>query len=326
MSANPDRATSTPRLGFRSFLPALVIGLVIGLVLAVTLPPVSTTGASAGRWTAADVWTNGLVTVAMTPDRPAATVSGSAEGPAYGLYAGVSSIDEVTPNGLVVASANLDQATWTVANASGSGGLSLAYRSAATVASVAGAAALGVTTVFVNFTVAPAGTATGASSSQLDFGVVVLGWPWLQSSDRWAIDMPLWPQNTTVAYLAGAPGATNRMHCLSHDGNTPVASFSWEPNGSALAGDRSVEPLTAVTHLTGDASLTTVQVVFVGAHGGYAALSYDPQVSVPTPSLPTGLSSTEYAAALGVAIVATTLGVIGLRSAWNRRPTLEEAK
>jgi hypothetical protein len=112
---NP-RAVPRARIGLRSFAPALVIGLVIGLVLAVALPPTSPDGS--GHWQGANAWSNGVVAIYPFSDHPAVTVSTAAAGVDYGLYAGVSQVRELTPTGLLVASAYLDRSWWPLSNVS----------------------------------------------------------------------------------------------------------------------------------------------------------------------------------------------------------------
>ncbi len=318
----PHRA---PRIGYRAFVPALVIGLVIGLVLVVALPPTSPDGAGPGRWTDANVWSNGQVVVAMTPDRPAMTVSNSAVGTSYGLYAGVSVVSEITPAGVAVASTDLDRASWTVTNSSGSG-LDLSYRSSASVVDAVTLSPIGSTEVFVNFSSTPDAGVDPAASAQVGFGLVVLHWPWVHTNDRLAIDMPLWPQDTSVADLSVAPGVANKVHCLTREGPSPAESFTWEPNASARTGSQTHQPLQAVTHLVGDAAFMTVQVVFVGPGGGYDALEYDPQIVVPVAAIPVSLPPVDYAAAGVLALVGIGVVVVGVRHTWNRPPSLERVE
>jgi hypothetical protein len=200
--------------------------------------------------------------------------------------------------------------------------LGLSYNSSVPVQPPSTGRTLGTTTVIVNFS-APAPASPAAASGVVGMSVAVLDWPWVQPTDELALAMPLWPQNTSLAHLAGSNGTANTIQCLSPSASAPLESFTWEMNATSGAGAQSSHTLQVATHLSGDPTFTTVEVVFTGGAGGYSALHYDPLVSVPVPPFAPAPSVGEYAALLGVGAIAALVGVLGLRSVWNRPPSLE---
>ena len=303
------------------YLPAVGTVVVVLTVLAVASPNPTAPIVGTAQWTAADTWSNGFVQASLSNRPPAVTVSSGAGEADYGMYAGIGSLSEVDRNGSVRASANVASFPWPSANSSSLVGLAVSYSAVLPVEQVSDHQLVGDAQVYFN--VSSSTSAPPGQPAQVRFAIIVANWPWRDSADAIAIGMPLWPEDTHAAALARPSNSASTVECRSMPSGTVLETFEWAPTAEVTARNGSTLDLPAVSAIAGDANLTTVTVTVGAGHGGFSQLAFDPTVSVPVPAQSGGISTPILVVSVGAAVVASALGLVGLRRVWTRPPSLE---
>jgi hypothetical protein len=306
----PEEGTGSHRPIARTLLPygpALLVGGRVGRGLVV--------------WGfAADTWSSGSVSAVMGVNHPAVTVTTSERSGVYGLYAGLDGVEELSPSGATVSSAQFNSINWTVTNSSTASSLGMSYHATLPVAAPTAASPGGSTSVFVNFTSV---SSPSSPAQAIGMQVAVVGWPWTSASDLVGLSMPLSPNNASLESLSAQPGS-NMMTCADSDSGVNIEYFSWANNASMVGTDGAGTLPVATASDAGGPAATTVSVDFAGGSAGLSQLHFNTEIGLlPTPA-PVPTSYYEVAGAGGIVVVAVA-AVLQFR-AGRRPPSLEAAR
>ena len=307
---------SRPAPGAREFAPALIAILVAALALFLYAPYAPQ--GSSGHWSSATRWSDPSVSAEFLPDHPAVTVGPTTSGEGYGLYAGLTSLEEVGPSGRAVALAVLGPRAWSFAPGASDGPLRAQYSAVAPVTDPSGRT-IGSTELSVLFSAGPT-SANATNDSVVAMMIGVTDWPWQASTDALALGLPLWPNDAALEHLSTGTGASGVL-CLPDDGGPADEYLTW-PAGS-LTSSGAPGAGTVRSSYAGNGSDGVLTLTLLGVGGG-SEVRFLPQIGIiPGPSAPVPWGAYVGVGALGAGLAAGVVMV--LRRSWNAPPSLELA-
>ncbi len=291
---------------------AMPIAVLLGVAVLFVVPTGAIAGAPTTVWGGSSAsWTNGLVLCVFAPSAPSVGASALAR-PNTGMTLSVESMAEVSSGGSTVASADLANATWSVANLSSDDAYDLAYFANASVIG-AGAAADGTVAMQVQF-VLPAYAEEGAPApNAVVVALNVSGWPWRAPTDHLILTFAAQPSFPTAEHLIlGAAGGPLVAGASTSSGATFEQLFGAASANATPAGGGTVAvPATAT--VAGSSAAATVSVAFGDSAGAYSALSYAAQVTIVFPPSIAGIPTVDLVAVGAAAAVVSLVLAAGVR-------------
>lgn len=296
--------------------------LVLGGTFLLLLLLVSTASAAATWDPAPKEWTNGAVLCEFMPSVPTVSVS-ALDRAQTGLSATMSSVEEISPSGQVVAAATVASADWTASNLSDDDVYDLSYNVLVPVTgSTESAPVLGSANLTVAYVLPAYEGSTNGSVDSVSVDLQVAGWPWQGTEDHLALNFEVWPSyvNEEHLVLRGTSGAL----LTSVSATSGTALEQMDGSASAIANPSSSSPISipASASVTGNNSSAVVSVSFGSAAGTFSTLNYSASVTVLFPETVAGIPTIDLVAVGSLAALISVLVAGGVRITRRRSSDL----
>lgn len=292
----------------RSWLPALIVtGLMLSVLLLTSGAPAAP--GTSGRWVGRNLWTNGQLEASFALSLPGVTLGSPNDPGAYGMYAGVRAISEVTSEGSPVATAWFNGSYWNIGNLTASDRVAVQY--SASVPVQGGETPRAQASVTVAYSIPPV---PASSPGYTDIGVTVsVGhWPWADPTDQLEMLFPVWPSNATESHLASSAGGVS-VDCLSNDTGAVLEYLAWNTTGQTVPSTEGAGALPAQANVTFVSPRAFVWVRFAATPSIYSGFEYAVTIGVFTPAKAPAPS-----AALDAGLLAASGTVIAALAVWMR--------
>lgn len=293
------------------YRPATSLYLVFATVpLLLALPAVS---ADTPAWSTSlnpTSWTNGVVLCNFEPNTPSVAVS-APQLANSGLSVGVGDIEEVTPNGTVVAVATLGSFGWTSQNISNDDQFALAYSGSGPVRpSGTPTATVGQVSVDVAYLLPAYDGATAGNVSSVAMQIQISQWPWQVVGDALLLSIPLAPAFPGTEHLVASSATSSAVGSVSNESGRTLEylaigseAIATDSNGNSVS--VGVSPQVALKPDSG-----TVALLFGTGAGSFQAVNYTAHIGIVLPATIAGLPIYDFVLVGAIAIViALVIGV-----------------
>jgi hypothetical protein len=307
-------ARGSPRVHLSGTLPRvgmLLVLLAVGALLAVS----PAHAAYGGYEPEAPSWTNGSVLCNFSATLPSVTVSADGLN-GTGMGAGLDQVNELSPTGLVVASAVTSSVDWDPENETTAQSFALSYSEPLNVTNVSAPAGPSkMAQISVDFALART-PSNAAQADVVSFQVSVQDWPWQSPQDTLALVVPIWSAFSTTEHVVVSSSTAPKVESVRNSNDQPLEYF--EAGSAATTGTGSFVAVSAETTFT-DGVATTTLTLGPGV-GGASAVTYQATLGITPSTKLLGLPLYDYAAVAGGAgLLALVVGV-GTRRV-RRRPS-----
>jgi hypothetical protein len=296
---------------------ASAVGVSVGLLILIS------PGAAAWTAGAADPvsWSNGVVLCQFAPVNPSVAVS-SVSLSGSGVTVSVLSFSEASPSSSVVAVAEVNGLSWTVANWSTEDAFDLAYAVHAPLTSPTNSSrTVGSTDLTVQF-VLPAyqGSPEGPTDA-VNVVFTVDNWTWQQAGDHLVLAFAAAPSFPAAEHLSASSAPGWLLASTSNSTGNVLEQVGANVTGTASTGSGPSSPVAADASLAiGSPSYAHVSVTFASSAGAFTSLTYTARVGVVLPATAAGIPLSEIAA-VGAAGVLVSLCVAAVARRIRRRPS-----
>ncbi|MCI4352174.1 MAG: hypothetical protein L3K14_02135 [Thermoplasmata archaeon] len=295
-----------PRAG-----PLLVLAAVVA-VLALT-PAGATWGGNPPP--VAYGWNNGSVLCAFNASLPSVTVSAQGSS-GTGMGVGLTQITELSPQGVVVASAVMGSVVWDPNDTSSTTAFVMSYGETVPVTSpTAPTPPVGSVQVNLSYSLARSPTSL-AQANQVSVQVLIQHWPWQNVQDTLALEVPIWSAFATSEHVVVGSATSPRVDSVSSANGQSLEYFQAATSATTTAGS----PVAVTAHTTVMAGKGSTTLTFGTGAGGASSLTYQATLGITPSTQVLGVPLYDYAAVAGGAgLVALAVGAGTSRI--RRRPS-----
>ncbi|MDE1819480.1 MAG: hypothetical protein KGJ23_00290 [Euryarchaeota archaeon] len=273
-------------------------------------------------------WTNGEVRLQFAGETPTFWVSSVQDG-RVNFSASAVGLAEVAPSGEVVAYAPLGDGDpgWNLSWSTTSSGVLVQLTGTPSASPATGTWNTSEPLDYVYGNSTPIDVALtfhlsnsgGSSDWRVKFDVQASGWPWQDPSD--SLGLVLGARAAQATNLTSGSSGEDVEESGGGSGS-PIASLTWGPTASVSYPGGAGASVSVVSSVQGssDDQSSSVDLLFVGAPGGYASLSYDPTVALSTLHFPRALvpawvlSPPVLGTIAAAALLAVVLGTVAVRA------------
>jgi len=234
---------------------------------------------------------------------------------------GLQGIDEIQPDGSVVAAAAMSLANWSMRNASSPDTFDMSYAAHVAVRSVGvNSAVVGSVDVRMDYVLPAYRDSSPTNLAAVTAQLLISNWTWQGAGDRLAVQVPLSPTDPATEHLS-APSPAGTL-VSSVDNATGIVREYFQiaelANATSTVGTQisvAVVPSLAILPGIGTVALT----IGTGA-GEFRSIVYDAEMGIPLPASVAGIPIYEFALVGLGATVISILVAAGARSI-RRRPS-----
>ena len=307
------------RWDFRAFFGVAATAV----VLAVSIAPAGSGTSLGADWSSTELaWSNGLAQCIFVPGAPTVAVS-AMNLAGSGLSTTLTSLDEVTASGNLIAVSALSTASWNSTNLSTPDLFDMAYLTEVPVVSpVDPARVLGSVGLRVDYLLPAYADYPGVNLRNVTQEISVTNWTWQGSGDRLVLGVSLWPTFTALERLTAFSPTSYSLTSVDVRTGEPRESvdFGRSANIGLPTNGTGLVPVTPAVQITSQGASASVGL-WVGAGAGeFRLLTYVSVIALPVPKAFEGLPLYDYAAAGGAGLVTATAIALTARRL-RRRPS-----